>query len=48
MVTVCEEIMEKNKKKDAMKVLDSINAVEKMATLDFWIGCPTYSMKISG
>lgn len=35
METVCEEIIKENKKKDAMKMLDSISAVEKTATLDF-------------
>ena len=47
METVCEEIIKENTKKDAMKMLDSISAVEKTATLDFWIGCLAYSMKIS-
>lgn len=47
METVQEDITKENKKKDVMRMLDSINAVEKAATLDLWIGCPAYSMKIN-
>lgn len=48
METVYKEIIKENQKKEAMKMLDSITAVEKTATLDCWIGCPVYSMKIRG
>lgn len=43
METVQEDITKENKKKDVLKVLDSINAVEKATTLDHWIGYPAYS-----
>ena len=48
METVYKEIIKENQKKDTMKMLDSITSVEKTATLDIWIGCPAYSMKIRG
>lgn len=48
MRTVQKEIAKENKNKVVTRVLDSINAVEKTATLDPRIGCPAYSMKTSG
>lgn len=47
METVQEDITKEKKKKDVIKVLDSINTVEKAATLDLWIGCPAYCVKIN-
>ena len=46
--TVQEKIAKETKKKDVMEVLDGVDAIEKTTTLDLWIGCPAYSVKISG